>query len=261
MSSTQLLSDLALVYTTETCPIITDSERDEIESLVTPFLAGELGHLDAAEIYLDKFGTRAPIDRLKDILDVEDTPLPVLPDHSDFGPRRKTQQWTQVEDNRLLADIYKYGTENWNTVARFVGSSRTRSQCSQRWQRVLNPRISRTPWTREEEKVLCQLVEKHGEKSWIRVSAEIGHRSDVQCRYRYRQICKRIMLSDVKECADKKRAVPPPPDHEIQTVVNVDPGQAEKTEGPPWHEIVPIEWMGLELGARSMSEIFWMLHP
>jgi hypothetical protein len=65
-------------------------------------------------------------------------------------------------------------------VARYVGNNRTRSQCSQRWQRGLDPRISRSRWTPEDEARLIGLVEKYGEKSvriWeieVMGSADIG---------------------------------------------------------------------------------------
>lgn len=98
------------------------------------------------------------------------------------------RNWTNSEDLRLLAGMLKYGSESWTSISKFVGNNRTRSQCSQRWNRGLNPRISKEPWTPDEDRFLISLVHRFGEKSWTRVSASIASRSDVQCRYRYYQI-------------------------------------------------------------------------
>jgi hypothetical protein len=122
------------------------------------------------------------------VLDVPDEPLAPIPDALDGLSRKKTQPWTAIEDNRLLAAIHRYGTDDWRLVASFVGSNRSRGQCSQRWFRGLDPRISRGRWTEDEEVELLRLVREHGDRSWIRISNALGNRSDVQCRYRYLQI-------------------------------------------------------------------------
>lgn len=105
--------------------------------------------------------------------------------------RAKTHSWTLQEDQKLLEAIDAVGLDNWSQVAKLVGSGRTRSQCSQRWNRSLNPKISKTKWTREEEVNLLRLVRKHGSKSWMNISRIVGNRTDVQCRFHYNQILNR----------------------------------------------------------------------
>ncbi|KAH0788676.1 Myb-like DNA-binding domain containing protein [Histomonas meleagridis] len=101
------------------------------------------------------------------------------------GFRRKAQNWTPEEDERLITGIQLHGYDNWLMVANYVGGGRTRSQCSQRWHRVLDPKITKCNWSREEEEKLLEAVKAFGTKSWTRVSSELGNRSDVQCRFRY----------------------------------------------------------------------------
>jgi hypothetical protein len=101
--------------------------------------------------------------------------------------RRRTRPWTAAEDQRLLGGIARFGVDSWQNVATFVGSGRNRAQCSQRWSRGLNPRISKKVWTPDEESQLEALVKEHGEKSWAKIASIMGNRSDVQCRYHYRQ--------------------------------------------------------------------------
>jgi hypothetical protein len=102
--------------------------------------------------------------------------------------RKRTRSWTDYENQRLLAGIHRFGTDDWLSVATFVGNGRTRSQCSQRWVRGLDPRISKERWSRDEEEMLDRLVVKYGTKSWTKIASEIGNRSDVQCRYHFNQM-------------------------------------------------------------------------
>jgi hypothetical protein len=141
-------------------------------------------------------GTSQPIEKLHEVLTVPTEPIRYEErDARDGEPRKKARPWSTYEDSRLVAGICRHGHDNWTAIARFVGNGRTRSQCSQRWQRGLDPRLSRTEWTRTEELCLVQLVQCYGDKAWRQVAARLGSRSDVQCRYRYKMIQKDGFLS------------------------------------------------------------------
>ncbi|OHT02452.1 Myb-like DNA-binding domain containing protein [Tritrichomonas foetus] len=132
----------------------------------------------------------APSDRLIAIVQSENEPIPESPRIQErFNSYRKqTRTWNNNEDNRLMMAVHKFGTDSWNQVADYVGSGRTRAQCSQRWNRLLDPKISKSHWTHKEEKKLIKLVSKYGEKNWTRIASYLGNRSDVQCRYRYKNL-------------------------------------------------------------------------
>jgi hypothetical protein len=208
MSRSSPLLDLAVLYTGDCCPNLTDSDRSEIQSLIRKYVDKKIPYEGLVSIYRAKFGTTTPIERIKEILEVSDRPLPNHLPYPD-GLRQKTYHWSQIEDTRLLAALHKFGTDNWGTVAQFVGNNRTRSQCSQRWQRGLDPRISRGRWTAEDEAKLLKLVAQYGEKSWIRIRASMGYRSDVQCRYLYLHLQRVSHNSPVEE---EEVAAPPPID-------------------------------------------------
>ena len=104
------------------------------------------------------------------------------------GTRKKSTPWTPEEDQKLKEAVDAYGCNNWGAVVALVGNGRTRSQCAQRWNRVIDPRISKANWTAEEEEKLLRVVEKYGTKQWTRVAAEMGNRCDVQCRFKYKFI-------------------------------------------------------------------------
>jgi hypothetical protein len=106
------------------------------------------------------------------------------------GMRRAAIRWSPDDDAKLIAAVQLHGTDNWGRVAQAVGG-RTRGQCSQRWNRGLDPKLNKENWCEEEEQKLIDAVGIHGTKAWIKVAAEMGNRSDVQCRFRYLFLCKK----------------------------------------------------------------------
>jgi hypothetical protein len=261
MSSTSLLYDLALAATLDSYPILTEREREEVRDIVTRYSDGGLTYEQASQLYLEKFNITAPIHKIRVILEVGDEPLPPYPSEHEKGFRRKTQQWTASEDTRLLAGICRFGHDSWSYVARFVGSSRTRSQCSQRWLRGLDPRISRTQWTVPEEEMLLSLVAKYGEKSWIRVSMEMGNRSDVQCRYRYLRLQsdQQIKGEEIDANQEEELKSMREESHEI-IVPEIQPTTPDEKDFSVSDEMFGFDRITLDLGTQSTSEIFWMLH-
>ena len=118
--------------------------------------------------------------------------------------RKRSLAWTKEEDEKLLSAIEEHGNSNWGAVAAMVGNGRTKSQCSQRYNRVINPNISKANWSKEEEDKLLQIVAQVGNKSWTRVAAQFGNRTDVQCRFKYNYLVKKIQNSG------QQPAAPPP---------------------------------------------------
>ena len=146
----------------------------------------------------------APIQRLKNIVDSSMKPSNNI--FRDRAPGKKTRPWTISEDNKLLAGILKYGIDQWEDISEFVGNGRSKPQCTQRWIRALDPKISRKKWTDAENKKLLQLIEKHGDKKWTLIASEMGNRTDVQCRYRGKQLQKKKYASSdlSSDCREEK---------------------------------------------------------
>ena len=145
----------------------------------------------------DIYPCDSAMDFLRNVLATEKkAPPPPVEVYDTFdSARKRTRSWTQNEDYRLIMGVHLCGDNNWSEVSEFVGGGRTRSQCSQRWCRVIDPRISKDHWSEQEEKKLLEVVKKVGDKSWIKVAAEMNGRSDVQCRYKYRKLMKERMMS------------------------------------------------------------------
>jgi hypothetical protein len=185
---------LSELYILEDCPGISDATLGELRRILDHYLTGVLSFERASMIFIKKIHTDAPLQRISAIIHVPDVPIPrdFLPQDSTFQirkgimrSRKKSRPWTEYEDQRLLCAVHKYGLENWAAVSEFIGNERTRAQCSQRWFRGLDPRISRVLWTQAEEQQLMELVQKHGDHAWMKIAIELGSRSDSQCRYHY----------------------------------------------------------------------------
>lgn len=111
--------------------------------------------------------------------------LPNLPPNISIrNDRMKKRSWSSGEDQTLLVLVIRCGENNWPYIAGIM--DRTKAECSQRWSRVLNPRISKTAWTAVEDAKLMGLVGQHGDKAWSIIASGMGNRTDVQCRYHYK---------------------------------------------------------------------------
>lgn len=171
---------------------LTSPQRQLIVNTLTQLVMCKLSYRECASILSQFTNGVGAVTRLVNIMKTnQECPAPSRA-CADLRPRipgkrKKAIVWSTDEDNRLIMAVNIYGTENWPAVSRFVGQGRTRGQCSQRWVRVLDPKISKRPWTAKEDLELCKAVEKFGERNWMRVAESLGNRSDVQCRYRYRQ--------------------------------------------------------------------------
>jgi hypothetical protein len=201
----EVMVDVALNAVDSMFPSISDEDKDQAATIFRDFATKKANFEDASRRIIKLLGKNDPLVKIKNIIELPQTPLPfneseLQDDGSEKGffttgsttptgnIRKKTRTWSVMEDNRLLAGVYHYGTENWKSVCQFLGSGRNRAQCSQRWTRCLNPRISKKNWSEEENRQLEELVRLNGDKSWTKISALMGNRSDVQCRYHYRQL-------------------------------------------------------------------------
>lgn len=193
MSGIEVMMELGLSFCEGVAGELPEDTEKKLRSAFKEYISEKISFHSCCTKVIDLIGKDDPVHRLREILELPEEPLPYRDDlDSDDGSlsnsRKKTRTWSINEDQRLLAGIFHYGLDNWQAVAQFLGSGRNRAQCSQRWTRGLNPRISKKSWTPEENQQLMNLVKIHGQKSWTKIASIMGNRSDVQCRYHYKQI-------------------------------------------------------------------------
>ena len=193
-----LLVDVALSYVEGYANTANEESKAKLSQAFSDFLHQRKNYADCQSVLIEVAGRDDALVKLNEILNVPDEPFP--PTYGSNNPagaskddpmRKKTRTWTSAEDQRLLAGLAKYGPDNWQMIAKFIGGGRNRAQCSQRWSRCLNPKISKKSWTSDDDKKLKEMVELYGEKNWTKIASLFGNRSDVQCRYHYRQLMSR----------------------------------------------------------------------
>ena len=99
-----------------------------------------------------------------------------------FSGVQKGRTWSEEEDKMLINSVKKHDYKNWKNIAKEV-PGRTATQCSQRWRRI-QPYKSRQPWTKDEDKLILSLIDKHGH-NWSLIANVIEGRTGKQVRERY----------------------------------------------------------------------------
>jgi myb proto-oncogene protein len=102
------------------------------------------------------------------------------------GPTRRSTkgQWTTEEDEILRKAVQRFKGKNWKKIAECF-KDRTDVQCLHRWQKVLNPELVKGPWSKEEDEIIIELVNKYGPKKWSTIAQHLPGRIGKQCRERY----------------------------------------------------------------------------
>ena len=100
--------------------------------------------------------------------------------------------WNEKEDEilRNAVESHALTSENrdWHEIARTVQKDipgRTPSQCSERWNKVLKPGLTKRPWSKEEDAKLADLVKFYGPKRWSLIAMQLKGRIGKQCRERW----------------------------------------------------------------------------
>jgi hypothetical protein len=186
-----VLREVAMREVTQTWPMMQIAVKMALSAAFDGVISGA-DHADVSKKMIAHFGHDAPLQRLVRVLSLLKGASPAQgmadpPLRPAFLDRQSGRPWSAADDDRLLAGIHREGLCNWTAVAEFVGGDRTRSQCSQRWGRVLDPTISKAPWTPQEDERLVACIRYPG-RGWMHVARAIGNRSDIQCKYRFGQL-------------------------------------------------------------------------
>lgn len=195
------LLDVAISYA---IPVGTDVDtrtHKEVRRAFDQFINRAISYDDCAARINELVGTADSVRKVRAILETKPAKKfnRIRESSKSESAKKIMKLWTMEEDRYLLAAIHKYGLSNWSDVSEFVGNGRTRSQCSQRWYRGLDPRISKERWSDAEDSALLDAVARHGTKAWTKISKDVKTRCDVQCRNRYNQLKKGKKVRKIKE--------------------------------------------------------------
>ncbi|XP_042734751.1 snRNA-activating protein complex subunit 4 isoform X1 [Lagopus leucura] len=102
-------------------------------------------------------------------------------------PSINKNEWTEEETERLKDVAAKHGYLDWQTVAQELGTNRTAFQCLQKYQ-AYNKDLKRKEWTRDEDKMLLELVQEMRVGSHIpykKIAYYMEGRDSAQLIYRW----------------------------------------------------------------------------
>jgi len=100
------------------------------------------------------------------------------------GSNKIRQQWTEQEDSLLITAVHKHQARNWKLIAESL-PGRTDIQCLHRWQKVLDPKLVKGPWTEVEDDIVIKLVAQQGAQKWTLIAEHLPGRIGKQCRERW----------------------------------------------------------------------------
>ncbi|GAB2261678.1 hypothetical protein Droror1_Dr00002675 [Drosera rotundifolia] len=93
-----------------------------------------------------------------------------------LNPELVKGPWSKEEDEAIIQLVGTYGPKKWSTIAQHL-PGRIGKQCRERWHNHLNPSINKEAWTQEEELMLIQGHQVHGNK-WAELAKLLPGRSD-----------------------------------------------------------------------------------
>ncbi|KAK2724989.1 uncharacterized protein LOC136032989 isoform X1 [Artemia franciscana] len=92
-------------------------------------------------------------------------------------------RWSKIEDE-LLKQLYDRYNGSWSAIAQHF-PDRSDAQIQHRWDKVVSPELVKGPWTKEEDELVIELVNKYGPKKWSLIAKHLKGRIGKQCRERW----------------------------------------------------------------------------
>jgi hypothetical protein len=92
-------------------------------------------------------------------------------------------RWTDAEDDMLRELMKEFGRQ-WTVIASHI-PNRTATQVASRWEKCINPILTKGQFTPEEDQLITEFVAQNGIHVWPQITPILPHRTPKQCRERW----------------------------------------------------------------------------
>lgn len=122
----------------------------------------------------------------------KDFPMP-MQEHTPKSQTVLRRKWSEEEDELLKTAVEKYGLKKWSLISTMVPNKNPK-QCRERWIAQLNPCLSKTNWSYEEDQILLQAQKMYG-NHWTKIATFLPGRCGNSVKNRYLWLKKRSLTS------------------------------------------------------------------
>ena len=152
------------------------------------------------------------------------------------GSLKHTKQlFSPQEDSIIIDHVRRFGPKKWKICAQRL-NHRTARQCCERYTNFLDPSISHSEWTIEEDMKLEEYVKKMGH-AWSTISKYFEHRTPVNLKSRYKTNAHRYIVNQSEMAKVRHQIILPSIktflgddfDYSIETFINNMNGMSNLT--------------------------------
>ena len=118
---------------------------------------------------------------------------------------KKRARFNINEDNILISLVNQFGEGNWDIISEKMDGRNVR-QVKERWMNFLSPKISKNPWSKEEDDLLIKKIDELGTK-WVILTQFFPNRSDTSIKNRWLILKKIIKGREKKKLLSKNSLI------------------------------------------------------